>query len=236
MSRVLCFVVLACASLAASLVACVAPAPPVPTATPIPSPTAAPSPTPEPSPTARPRPVIQPRTADGNYYLGRADAPVTLDEYGDFQCPACGEFARTIEPQLRTAYFVTGKVRLVWHDYPWIGNESYVAAQAARCAGEQGGFWAYHDYLYANQRGENLGQFAPDNLKEFALDIGLDGASFDACLDAGRDLASLRDDVIHAIDRGVNVTPYFFVNDRPRVGAPPLARFAALLDAALTGN
>ena len=235
MSRVSCLVALVCASLAAC-VACAAPLPPVPTATPVPSPTPVATPTPQPSPTARPRLVTQPRTEDGNYCVGRADAAVTLDEYGDFQCPACGEFARTIEPQLRAAYFGTGKVRLVWHDYPWIGNESYFAAQAARCAGEQGGCWAYHDHLYANQRGENLGQFVPDNLKAFALEIGLDSATFDACLDAGRDLANLRDGVMHAIDRGVNVTPYFFVNDRPRVGAPPLARFAALLDAALAGN
>lgn len=225
--------VLACAALLAGATACAPLTPAAPTALPTVAPTAtAPAlPTPLPSPT--PRRVIPARTADGNYFLGPADAPVTLDEYGDFQCPACGEFARTIEPQLRVSYFVKGRVRLVWHDYPWIGNESYVAAQAARCAGEQGGFWAYHDYLYAHQRGENLGQFATDNLKAFALDIGLDTASFDACLDAGRDLASIREGLTQALDRGVNVTPYFFINDEPRVGAPPLARFSALLDSAL---
>jgi protein-disulfide isomerase len=168
------------------------------------------------------------------YFIGRPDAPVTLDQYADFQCPACGEFAREIEPQLRIGYVVNGRVRLVWHDFPWIGNESYTAAQAGRCAGEQGGFWAYHDYLYAHQRGENLGQFVPENLKVFAADIGLDSAAFDACLASGRALASIRDDVSKALDRGVTVTPYFFINGQPRVGAPPTARFGALLDTALS--
>lgn len=231
-----CCAVLGLAVLVAACAPTPAPPPPPPTSTPVPAPTAAPSPTTAPSPTPRPRLVTQPRTPEGNFFIGRADAPVTVDEYGDFQCPACGEFARTIEPQLRIGYFVNGKARLVWHDYPWIGNESYVAAQAARCAGEQGGFWAYHDYLYAHQRGENLGQFSSQNLKAFAEDVGLDTTSFDVCLDNAHDLPSIREGLTQALDRGVNVTPYFFINDQPRIGAPPLARFGALLDAALANN
>jgi protein-disulfide isomerase len=216
---------------ALALVGCAPALLPSATPTPAPRPTLA-APTAVPTPTVRPR-AIPGRTADGVYFVGSLDAPVTLDQYADFQCPACGEFARAIEPQLRTAYLVNGRVRLVWHDFPWIGSESFIAAQAGRCAGDQGGFWAYHDYLYAHQRGENLGQFAPDNLKTFAVEIGLDGPSFDACLDSGRDLPSIRDDVTRALDRGVTVTPYFFINGQPRVGAPSTARFAALLDAAL---
>ena len=125
------------------------------------------------------RPAITPNPAAESssavrFTLGRADAPVTIDEYADFQCSGCGYFARSVEPEFRKQFIDTGKVKLVWHDFPWIGQESRQAAQAARCAGAQGKFWEYHDYLYQHQRGENQGQFSAENLRRFAGDVGLD--------------------------------------------------------------
>ncbi|MGZ4158725.1 MAG: DsbA family protein, partial [Bacteroidia bacterium] len=82
----------------------------------------------------------------------------------DFQCPACGNFTRQIEPTIVDRYVVPGSVRLTFHDDAFIGQESLDAASAARCAGDQGKFWPYHDWLFANQNGENEGQFSRDRL------------------------------------------------------------------------
>jgi protein-disulfide isomerase len=183
------------------------------------------------SPTATAEPVVlEPRTASGEYFLGREDAPLTLEMFGDFQCPVCGEFARTTEPPFLRQYVDTGKVKFVWHDFPWIGDESFQAAQAARCAGRQGHFWAYHDYLYAHQMGENLGQFAPANLEAFAASVGMRATEFDACLSSGTDAAAIKEAVSFGVNNGVDVTPAFLINGDLRIGAPPANRFTALLE------
>jgi protein-disulfide isomerase len=131
-------------------------------------------------------------------------------------------------------YIQPGKVKLVWHDFTWIGEESRTAAQAARCAGEQDQFWAYHDYLYAHQRGENSGQFSSQNLKSFAAAINLpDPAAFNACLDSGKDLPAIREAFNQGRARGIVATPYFLIDGQPREGLPSLNQFSALLDAEL---
>ena len=198
--------------------------------TPPPPPTLAPAP-PTVTVVAAPTPfTLEPRTPGGDFFKGQADAPVTLEMFGDFQCPACGEFARTIEPTLLNTYVDTGKVKLVWHDFTWIGNESVDAAQAARCAGRQGQFWAYHDYLYAHQRGENAGQFSPQNLAAFAVNLNLDSAAFNTCLELTPDVPAIRDALNRGLEHGVEVTPSFLINGDLRVGAPPMNRLAALID------
>jgi protein-disulfide isomerase len=184
---------------------------------------------PVPQPTATPTQVAA-RTASGQYFLGRADASVTFEMFGDFQCPACGEFARTIEPTFVQTYVNTGKVKFVWHDYAWIGDESFDAAQAARCAGQQGRFWEYHDYLFAHQRGENLGQFSPSNLAAYAAAVSLDVPAFQKCFNSAQDLAAIKDALSDGISKGVDVTPSFLTNGDLKVGAPPMNRLAALMD------
>ena len=183
------------------------------------------------SPTATPEPVVlEQRTAGGEYFLGQEGAPLTLEMFGDFQCPVCGEFARTTEPAFLRQYVDAGKVKFVWHDFPWIGDESFQAAQAARCAGRQGHFWAYHDYLYAHQVGENLGQFAPANLEAFAASVGLRPTEFAACLAEGADAAAIKQAVSFGVSNGVDVTPAFLINGELKIGAPPANRFTALLE------
>jgi protein-disulfide isomerase len=150
--------------------------------------------------------------------------------FGDFQCPACGEFARTIEPPFVQQYVDTGKVKLVWHDFAWIGDESFDAAQAARCAGQQGRFWAFHDYLYGHQRGENQGAFSPTNLSAYASSVGLDGPAYQACFNSGAGLGLLKDAVRDGVSKGIDVTPSFLINGELKVGAPPLNRLSALID------
>src|SRR5262245_49279292 len=153
-----------------------------------------------------------------------------MDMFGDFQCPACGEFARTIEPTFIHTYVDTGKAAFVWHDFTWIGDESIAAAQAARCAGRQGQFWAYHDYLYQHQHGENEGQFSDANLEAFAVSLGLDTAAFNLCLELNPDGPALRQALNQGLNRGVQVTPSFLLNGDLKVGAPPLNRLSALID------
>lgn len=205
------------------------PAVPVPTATPAPTPTIA-SPPPTPTPRAF---VLEPRTPTGEFFKGRLTAPVTMDMFGDFQCPACGEFARTIEPTFLQRYVDTGKVAFVWHDFTWIGDESVTAAQAARCAGRQGQFWAYHDYLYGHQRGENTGQFSQANLQAFAGVLGLDTTAFSVCLQLAPDVSAIRESLNQGLARGVEVTPSFLINGDLKIGAPPMNRLAALMDSYL---
>jgi protein-disulfide isomerase len=165
--------------------------------------------------------------------LGAPTAALVIHEYGDFHCPSCGAFARSIEPQVRAAYIDTGKVRLAWHDFAWIGRESRDAANAARCAGDQDKFWEFHDVLYGNQAGENAGAFSKERLKEFAERLGLEPAAFNACIDAEKYAGAVQADVNDVRSKGFNGTPTFVIGDQRVVGAQPFTVFAAAIDAAL---
>ncbi len=165
--------------------------------------------------------------------LGDAAAPVTMVEYGDFQCPSCGAFFRSIEPQLRAEYIDTGRVRLEWHDFAWIGPESRDAANAARCAADQGRFWEYHDLLYRNQAGENTGTFSKDRLKLLGVSAGLETAPFERCVDDGTFAGTVAADTAEVRSLGLRGTPTFIIGGQQIVGAQPIETFRAALDAAL---
>lgn len=168
--------------------------------------------------------------------LGTASAPVAIHEFADFQCPSCGAFTRRISPELRTRYVDTGIARIVWHDFAWIGRESRDAANAARCAGDQGAFWAYHDLLYANQAGENVGAFSRERLKAFGLELQLDAALFDPCVDGDVHLAAVEADLSDVRRRGLTGTPSFLIGDQRIVGAQSVETFAAAIEAARAGG
>jgi len=167
---------------------------------------------------------------------GSADAPVTITEFGDFQCPSCGAFTRTVEPELIRRYIDTGRAKLVFRHFPWIGPESRRAAEAASCAGAQGHFWEYHDLLYTNQHGENSGFLTADTLKRFASQLALDRSAFDACLDQGTYRAAVDADIQEVRRLGLNATPTFLVNGQRVVGAQSIATLAAVIDAKLAGR
>lgn len=168
--------------------------------------------------------------------LGDAAAPVVIREYGDFQCPSCGAFFRAIEPQIRDAYIETGKARLEWHDFAWIGPESRDAANAARCAQVQGHFWEYHDLLYARQAGENTGAFSKDRLKAFGQELGLDTVTFDACVDSDNYAGAVQADFGEVRSLGFTGTPTFVIGSRRVVGAQAFEVFAAAIEAELAGR
>jgi protein-disulfide isomerase len=138
-----------------------------------------------------------------------------------------------VEPELARRYIDTGKVRLIWRDFTWIGDESRLAAQAARCAGRQGKFWEYHDYLFHNQRGENRGQFSGPNLRQFATIVGLEATAFDSCLDRAEDLPQIQQELTEARSRGVIATPAFLLNGQWLIGAQGVDAFAQAIDAEL---
>jgi protein-disulfide isomerase len=137
-----------------------------------------------------------------------------------------------VEPTIKQRHIDTGQVKLVWREFPWIGDESRIAAQAARCAGAQGNdhFWDYHDYLYRHQRGENAGPFASANLKAFAAELGLDAPAFNACLDAAQDLPALRQAFQDGRAQGITATPFFVIAGQRRAGTPTVQQLSAVLD------
>jgi protein-disulfide isomerase len=134
-----------------------------------------------PNPAGRPNTIPGPAAppVDPALTLGRPGAPVTIVEFGDYQCTNCGAFARDTEPAIIHKYVDTGVVRLVWRDFPWVDAQSVAAAVAARAAGLQGKFWAYHDYLFAHQSpDEHSGLVTGAYLRSVARRLGLNMALF----------------------------------------------------------
>ncbi|MBI2039202.1 MAG: DsbA family protein [Candidatus Niyogibacteria bacterium] len=173
----------------------------------------------------------------GDFVLGNPAAPVTLVEFADFQCPFCGRFFKQTLPQIKEKYIKSGQVKFIFRDFAFLGEESFRAAEAARCAGEQGEFWNYHDYLYNHQSGENKGAFSDANLKKFAGALGLDQESFDACLNSGKYRELVEKESSGGRALGVSGTPTTFVNGVAVEGAVPFAEIEKEIQAALeAGN
>lgn len=211
----------------------------------LPSEEARPAKTEEPSP-AEGAPKAQMEIATAQPTLGNPDAPVTIVEFADFQCPFCGaesgqnqdviQYLRSrdpnwepLEPNLEP-YIESGKVKLIFLNFVFLGPESEWAAEAAECAHEQGRFWEYYEELFASQRGENEGAFVKENLKRFAAELGLDGKTFSECLDSGKFAEEVRDDTEEGQRLGVRGTPTFFINGRMLVGAQPFSKFKRIID------
>ncbi len=168
--------------------------------------------------------------------MGDPKAPVTLIEYGDYQCPFCGRFFTQIEPQLRENYIKNGKVRMVFRNLQFLGPESTKAAEAAECANDQNKFWAYHDALYTAEIAdgrENNGNLARNLFVQLAGNLKLDMKAFASCLDGNKYEKRIAQDTSAAQAAGANSTPTSFVNGQKIQGALPYAQFAAAIDAAL---
>lgn len=169
--------------------------------------------------------------------LGNPDAPVTVIEYGDYQCPGCAQFARDIEPRLITEYVATGLVRFEFRDYAFLddrdgGGESDDAAAAAEAALDQDAFWSFHATLYANQYGENEGAFAEDRLVGMAEALGLDLERFQAALDDAETRSTVDAMTEEARTLELPGTPSFTINGRV-IEYDGYAGLAAAIDAEL---
>ncbi len=147
--------------------------------------------------------------------LGDTKAPITLIEYGDYQCPWCGKFFTEVEDKLRKGYIESGKVKMVYRNFAFLGPESFAAAEAAECAKDQSKFWAYHDELYRAEHkdgAENNGNLTRDLFLKIASDLKLNLASFASCLDTDKYAKQPEIDTSEGRSAGVGGTPAIYVN------------------------
>jgi len=177
-------------------------------------------------------------TANGSPYLGDENAPITLVEFGDYQCFFCNKFFHDTENGILKNYVETGKVKIIFKDYTIIGPDSITAALGANCAGDQGKFWEFHDILYNNWNGENNGWAAREKIIGFANDTKLDVDKFTECLDEKHHQAKIEASYRDAQQLGITGTPGFFVinaNNQvtPIQGAQPYEVFQRIFDAQL---
>jgi protein-disulfide isomerase len=182
-----------------------------------------------------PSSTVPPGVRQASHVRGLDTAPVTIEEWADFQCPACGVFVRTTEPQLVATYVARGEVKIVYRHFAFLGAESRWAAEASECADEQGKFWEFHDRLFASQAGENRGAFSKDNLKRIGESLGL-GPTFAACVDSGRYAQRVRDETTVGEGKGIRATPTLFVQERKIEGAASFEQLKATIDPLLAAR
>ena len=162
--------------------------------------------------------------------LGPADAPITIVEFSDFQCPYCKQWHQTVYEPLLAAY--PGQIRLVYRHLPLtsIHPDAESAAEAAMCANEQNAFWGFHDKLF---EGSSL---SAGVYSQYASSLGLDMDKFETCVNNRTYQQAVQKDSDFALDLGVNSTPTFFVNGLAIIGAQPLTVFQDVIDKELAGE
>lgn len=162
---------------------------------------------------------------------GRREAPITVVEFSDFRCSFCRKFWKNTLPRIETEYVRTGRVRFVYRHLVALGPPSARAAEAAECAAEQDRFWPYHDLLF--ERAPSV-TFTDSRLREYAKELGLAPAPFDACLASGRHTERILTESEVARYLGATGTPTFLINGRLLIGAHPFETFKRLLDTELS--
>ena len=181
-------------------------------------------------------PGDKPGAADGldlapadAHSIGAADAPVTIVVFSSFTCPACAMFALGTEQQLIADYVASGKARLVHRVIAW-GGESELAAEAAECAGAQGGFQEYYWVLFSNGVNPNPLVFTTENLKQLASTVGLDADELGACLESREHALHIRHEREAAGPLGVEYTPTVFINGEAIVGLASYDLYRELIE------
>ena len=176
--------------------------------------------------------------SNGSPILGDPNAPITLVEFGDYQCHYCNVFFQSIEKDIVKNYVDTGKVKIIFKDYNIIGEDSVIASQGAHCANDQGLFWEYHDILYSNWTGENNGWASPENLAIFAQQIDLNMNKWSECMKKGSHSQIILKSNDDARTLELTGTPAFFIiNSEGKVsklfGAQPFEVFKKIFDSQL---
>lgn len=174
-------------------------------------------------------------TSMGSPIQGNINAPITIIEFGDYQCPQCDRWFKEVRPSIEDSYIKTGKANLVFIDLAFFGPDSTKAAEATYCAGDQGKYWDYHNMLYSSQESVNSGWASSDNLKTFASKIGLNMDLFGTCLDVDSYKKRVEHNVQVAKDNGADGTPTFIIVNTNGVqqeikGAQPFAAFKQTID------
>ncbi len=196
----------------------------------------------EPTPTIQqagpPKVTIETFVDNGSPVLGDPNAPITLVEFGDYQCHFCNVFFHTTEDNILKNYVETGKVKMIFKDYNIIGPDSVNASHGAHCADDQGMFWEYHDILYTNWTGENNGWASSENLLRFAQEIGLDIDQWSECMTNGNHSQKILASNEDARSLELTGTPAFFVigpdgKVTSVFGAKPYESFVIIFDSEL---
>lgn len=168
---------------------------------------------------------------DDDPSIGPADAPITMVEFSDYECPFCRKWHVEVFPRIMQDY--EGKIRFVYRDFPLtsIHDNAAPAAEAANCAGAQGKYWDYSNKLFSMELGLDASAF-----KQYADNLGLDGAQFSQCLKDRPYREEVQADFDFAADLGIQSTPTFFINGLAVVGAQPYETFKQIIDMELAGE
>ena len=171
---------------------------------------------------------------NGSPLLGNPSAPITILEWGDYQCTFCYRFHQTSLNVIYQEYIETGKIKLVFKDFPLNGPDSVRAAEASYCAGDQGKYWQYHNELYKNWGGERTGWITEQSLNNFAKAVELDLDKFTECLDNKKYFDKVINLENEGRNLGVDATPSFYVfNDKKIikiVGNQPIEVFKKVIE------
>jgi len=190
-----------------------------------------PTPTQQPVPKSQEPARVQVSIGD-DPVKGLKSAPVTIIEFSDFQCPYCEIFFNETFPLIEKNYISTGKVRFVYRDFP-IESHQYAqkAAEAAKCANEQGKFWEYHDKIFNNQNALGI-----SSLSQYAQELTLNITAFNDCLNSGRMAPKVKKDFNDGLNYGISGTPTFFINGIELEGALPYSTFEQLIEREISTN
>jgi len=170
-------------------------------------------------------------TVDDDPSYGPADAPITIIEFSDYQCPYCLKWHQEVWPKLLEAF--PGKIRLVYRDFPLtsIHASASPAAQAADCAGDQNKYWEYHDLLFSGQY-----ELGAETFNLYAKNLGLDQTKFSECLESNKFESEVNADYTYAAQIGIQSTPTFFINGVALIGAQRFEVFQELINLELAGK
>ena len=177
-------------------------------------------------------------TTLGSPIMGSSNAPITIIEFGDYQCPNCKKWFLNTKPDIVTNYIDTGKAKLVFIDIAFLGKDSVPASIASYCAEEQGKYWDYHSFLYSNQMSIDNGWANSDSLKGYAYNLGLNMDMFVSCLDSEKYLKRVQFNTEEAQNNGVTGTPTFFIigpdgTQEKIVGPQPFSVFEKVIESML---
>tara|TARA_B100001245_G_scaffold232545_1_gene214861 strand:- start:310 stop:1002 length:693 start_codon:yes stop_codon:yes gene_type:complete len=176
---------------------------------------------------------------NGSPPLGSESAPVTIVEFGDYQCEACYHWFHNTRSTLIDNYIETGKAKLIFVDLPFLGRDSPIAAQASYCAEDQGKYWEYHTILYTFQDGPpDSGWADRDRLNSFAFSLDMNIDEFNECMDSSKYKKRVKANYDEAVKNGANSTPTFIIISQDGAiekfaGAQPYPVFASMIESML---
>lgn len=188
-------------------------------------------------PTEKPEEVMttnQILKQNGSPLIGDPNAPITVVEWGDYQCTYCYRFHQSSKDLLIQEYVNAGKVNFVFRDFPLNGPDSMLAAEASYCADDQGKYWEYHDEIYKNWAGERTGWVNRVSLDKFANTMNLDLVQFNKCLDDKKYRQRVSDNYEFGTTMGIDATPSFLIFNNEKVtkiiGNQPFSVFRQVID------